>query len=117
MGHRILHSRSPASRRTGRPKKGRLSRVLDAPLRARSRRYARRSTERPIEGGTIFRVGRRSILAYSLGGEAAAATAGALHVRVVELEIRTVEPFHVVDFSAVEVLEAQRIDVKVDAVR
>src|SRR5215475_8846415 len=71
----------------------------------------------PIERGASFRMGRRFRALYSLGGEAAPATASALHVRIVELETRAVEPFDVVDFGAVEILEAERVDIEVDAVR
>src|SRR5579883_1549989 len=50
-------------------------------------------------------------------GDGGAAAAGAFGVRVVELEPGPVQPLDVVDLRTLEVLEAQRIDVELDAVR
>src|ERR1019366_7474706 len=60
---------------------------------------------------------RESFATIPLCRERRAAAAGALGVRVVELEARSVEAFDVVDLGVLEVLEAHRIDVELHAVR
>src|ERR1019366_7176686 len=60
---------------------------------------------------------RESFATIPLCRERRAAAAGALGVRVVELEARSVEAYDVVDLGVLEVLEAHRIDVELHAVR
>src|SRR5690349_14241163 len=108
LRHRILHSLGPDDPPDRRPRKGPAFWSVGCTAR-REVAHLERMTELP---GAILRVGRRLRRPYSLGGEAAPAPARALDVRVVELEARAVQPLDVVDFGAVEVLEAERVDVE-----
>src|ERR1700677_3938114 len=61
--------------------------------------------------------GRGSILPARLDAEGAAAAAGALDVRVVELETRAFDGFDVVDLDAIEVHLAHLVDENLEAVK
>ena len=97
----------------------RLASFPQPPCGTAERRCAAPSGDRPRPAGadTDTRAEPARYGRAGLDREAATAAAGALHVRVVELEPRAVEPFDVVDLGAVEVLVAQRVDVELDAVR
>src|SRR6266568_7265490 len=56
-------------------------------------------------------------MSTQLHGERATAAAGGLHVRVVELETRAVEPLDVIHLGAEEVHQAHLVHDELDAVR
>ena len=82
---------------------------LGGPLRSAHRDGPGASQVRPSTGRGPLGPHRR------LGREGGAAPAGALHVRVAELEAGAVEALDVVDLRPVQVLVAQGIDVELDA--
>src|SRR3982750_4447210 len=65
--------------------------------------------------GTDFEACRATCRVSRSGRERRAAAAGGLRVRIADDELRSVEPFAVVDFRAGEVLDAHRIDEQLDA--
>src|SRR5262245_12472946 len=72
------------------------------------------------EGSRTQPPGQRDGLANSSAGlkaDRATAAAAALGVRVVELETRAVNAFDVIDLGIFEVLERERVDVELHAVR